>query len=229
MTLTVDQFRDALPAKVKRTVSQALIDQINTTLAEPELYEQYRDNLVSYTSVMADGKFRIENYVDAVKYVSHKLLGCSNLEAYSKTFPNKMTSFAAQGVSAKDISSYVHAYNKGKLVNLIFAQTMVPFYVLNQDNYQKALNVQVQLMLTANSEKVRSDAANSVLTHLKPPETSKIEIDINVKEDSAISMLRATTMEFVKQQRTLIESGVNTAQQAAHSKLVVDVEAREVP
>jgi hypothetical protein len=226
--LTVEQFTSALPAKVKKSVNQELIDQINATLSEPELYEAYRDNLVSYTSVMADGKFKVENYIEAVKYVSHKLMGCSNIDAYIKTFPAKYQNFVNSGVSSKDIASYVTAYNKGKLVNLIFAQTMVPFHVLNQDLYQKALNVQAELMVSANSEKVRSDAANSLLTHLKPPEALKIEMEIGVKEDSAISQLRATTLELSRQQRLMIEGGMQNAEQTAHSRLTLDMECKEV-
>jgi hypothetical protein len=232
--LTVDQFKQALPDKVKKSVNQELIDQVNATLSEPEMFEAYRDNLLSYTKVMADGRFKVQNYIDAVKYVSHKLMGCTNIEAYTKTFPNKFTRFVAQGVTSKDIASYVTAYNKSKLVNLIFEQTLIPSYVLNQDLYQKALNVQAELMVSAHSEKVRTDAANSLLSHLKMPETQKVELEIGVKEDSSIAALRATTLELARQQRLMIGSGAMDAQQVAHTRLVraeadvVDVEAREV-
>ena len=226
--LTIDQFKTALPDKVKRSVNQELIDQINKTLSEPEMYEAYRDNLLSYTKVMADGRFKIQNYIDAVKYVSHKLMGCSNIDAYTKTFPNKYQNFLAQGVAAKDIASYVTAYNKSKLVNLIFEQTLIPAYVLNQDLYQKALNTQAELMITAKSEKVRCDAANSLLTHLKMPETQKVELEIGVKEDSSIAALRATTLELSRQQRLMVQSGAMNAQEVAHGKLIIEGEAREV-
>ena len=226
--LTIEQFKQALPDKVKKSVNQELMDQINTTLADPELYESYRDNLVGYTSVMADGRFKISNYIEAVKYVSHKLMGCTNIDAYVKTFPDKYARFLAQGVVAKDIASYVTAYNKSKLVNLIFEQTLIPHYVLNQDLYQKALNVQAELMTTANSEKVRCDAANSLLTHLKMPETQKVELDLNIKEDGSIAALRATTLELARQQRLMVESGAMNAQQIAHGKLVIDAEFSEV-
>lgn len=226
--LTVEQFQSALPTVLKRTVSQELIDKVNSTLANPEEFEAYRDNLLSYTRVMADGRFKIENYIDAVRYVSHKLMGATNIEAYSKTFPDKITRFAAQGVSSKDIASYVTAYNKSKLVNLIFEQTLIPSYVLNQDLYQRALNVQADLMMSAKSEKVRCDAANSLLTQLKMPETQKVELEIGVKEDSAIAALRATTMALAEQQRQMVTSGAMNAQQVAHGKIVVDVEAKEV-
>ena len=227
--LTVEQFKVALPDKVKKSVNQELIDQINTTLGDPDMYEAYRENLLSYTRVMNDGRFKIGDYVNAVKYVSHKLMGASNIEAYTKTFPDKYQRFIQQGVSSKDIASYVTAYNKSKLVNLIFEQTLIPSYVLNQDLYQKALNVQAELMLdTGISPKVRSDAANSLLTHLKMPETQKVELDLNVKEDGSIAALRATTLELARQQRLMVEAGAMNAQEVAHGKLIIDVESQEV-
>lgn len=226
--LTIDQFKQALPDKVKKSINQELIDQINTTLSDPEMFESYRENLLSYTKVMADGRFKVDSYIQAVKYVSHKLMGCTNIEAYTKTFPDKYQRFVAQGVQAKDIASYVTAYNKSKLVNLIFEQTLIPSYVLNQDLYQRALNVQADLMVNSGSDKVRCDAANSLLTHLKMPETQKVELEIGVKEDSSIASLRAATLELARQQRLALEAGAMNAQEVAHTKIVVDVEAKEI-
>ena len=220
-TLTIEQFKIALPDKVKKSVNQELIDAINNTLSDPEMFEAYRDNLLSYTKVMADGRFKIQNYVDAVRYVSFKLMGCTNIDAYVKTFPDKYARFVAQGVEPKDIASYVTAYNKSKLVNLIFEQTLIPSYVLNQDLYQKALNVQADLMVNAKSEKVRTDAANSLLSHLKMPETTKVELEIGVREDSSIAMLRAATIELAKQQRDALQLGQVSAEEVAHARIGV--------
>lgn len=226
--LTEEELRAALPDKMKKSVNSCLIAQINTTLSNPEEFEHYRNNLISYTSVMKDGKFKIDQYIDAVRYVSFKLLGMTNIEAYSKTFPDKIATFTNQGVSAKDIASYVTAYNKGKLVNLIFEQTLVPVHVLNMDLYQKALNTQAELMLTAKSEKVRSDAANSILTQLRPPEVKKIEMDIAVKDDGSMNALKQTTLELVAQQRAMLQAGAMNAQQVAHQPLVFDEEGKEI-
>ena len=232
LALTVEMFKQALPDKVKKSINQELIDTINNTLSDPEEFEAYRNNLLSYTRVMVDGRFKISEYINAVRYVSFKLMGATNIEAYTKTFPDKYQRFIAQGVASKDIASYVTAYNKSKLVNLIFEQTLIPSYVLNQDLYQKALNVQADLMANAKSEKVRTDAANSLLTHLKPPEKQTVELNIGVKEDSSIKALRDATMELVRQQRLALESGSVRAQEVAHTRIqmadVVDVESREV-
>jgi len=228
LSLSLEQFRAVLPDKVKKSLNQQLVDQINATLSNPGEFEHYRDNLLSYTRVMQDGKFKIEQYLDAVKYVSHKLMGSSNIEAYMKTFPDKYQGFVAAGVSPKDIASYVSAYNKGKLVNLIFEQTLIPVHVLNQDMYQRALNAQFELGLSAQSEKVRADALNSVLTQLRPPEVKKIEMDIAVKENDAIKALRETTMELAEAQRKAIASGAINAQHAAEQRLVIEMGEAEI-
>jgi len=228
--LTIEQFQLALPDKLKKSVNQELIDRVNATLAEPEMYEAYRENLISYGKVMKDGRWTVVEYLAAVKYVSHKLMGASNIEAYSKTFPDKIARFTAQGVVSKDIASYVTAYNKSKLVNLIFEQTIIPSHVLNQDLFQKGINKLADLMMTANSEKVQVEAANALVTHLKPPEVKKVELEISNKEDSSINALRDATMVLVAQQRELLRAGGTTAQALAHQRVVqadvVDVVAK---
>ena len=223
--ISEEQFKALLPKQFKGTVTQEVMDEINNALSDPIANEAFKENLLSYTGVMRDGKFKIGDYLKAVKYVSFKLLGSSNIDAYLKTFPDRHQEFIKNNTSAKDMSSYVAMYNKNKLVNLIFEQTIIPFHVLNSDLYQKALNVQVELMTSPDvSPKVRSDAANSVLTHLKPPETTKIELDIGVKSDSMIEQLRTTMAEFSAQQLKAITLGTQSVTDIAHSKLVLDGE-----
>lgn len=227
---TVDEIRDALPTQFKKSINQQLVDNINQTLSDPEEFERYRDNLIGYTHVLQQGKFKIQNYLDAVRYVSFKLMGLTNTDAYSRTFPDKIKRFKAKQLADKDIASYITAYNKSKLVSLIMEQSLIPTYVLNQDIYQEAINVQATLMRTAKSEKVRSDAANSLLTHLKQPETQKLQLDIGLSNtEKTIDSLRSATAELVAQQKALIQSGAMDAQQMAHQKLIVDAEYEEVP
>jgi hypothetical protein len=219
--LTLDQFRKVMPKQMTASVSQELVDEVNALITNPELCQNYRDNLLSYTSVMQDGKFKMSQYIDAVRYVSFKLLGSTNLLAYIKTFPDRYQNWLNNNVSDKDISAYVAGYNKTKLVNLIFAQTLVPSHVLNADLYQKALNVQASLMNDPDvSPKVRTDAANSLLTHLKAPEVTKIELDIGVKENSAIDELRAATLALAAQQRANIVNGAVSVKSVAHSRII---------
>lgn len=218
--LTAEQFKQVVPNQFKACVSQELIDQINQTLADPDMYETYRDNLLGYAHVMREGKFKMEDYINAIKYCSHKIMGASNIDAYVKTFPDKYQAMLSAGKNAKDISSFVTSYNKNKLVNLILEQSMIPSWVLNQDMYQKALNHQLFLMLNAKSEKVQSDAANSILVHLKPPEVTKVELDIGLKKDSAMDDLKQNLAELALMQKQFISAGVTQVKDLAQQKLV---------
>lgn len=218
--LTAEQFKQVVPNQFKACVSQELIDQINKTLADPDMYETYRDNLLGYAHVMREGKFKMEDYINAIKYCSHKIMGASNIDAYVKTFPDKYQAMLSAGKNAKDISSFVTSYNKNKLVNLILEQSMIPSWVLNQDMYQKALNHQLFLMLNAKSEKVQSDAANSILVHLKPPEVTKVELDIGLKKDSAMDDLKQNLAELALMQKQFISAGVTQVKDLAQQKLV---------
>ena len=140
----------------RNSVNQDLVKNLQQTINDPEVFEQYRDNLLSYAHVLQQGKFKMTSYLDAVRYVSFKLMDLTNIKAYSLTFPEKIARFTAEGVAPKDIASYVSAYHKSKLVGLLLQQALTPTWVLNQDLFQKALNTQADLMMNAMSEKVRS-------------------------------------------------------------------------
>lgn len=218
--LTKEQFHRVLPKDIRSRISDEVIDNINKLLEEPELRESFRDNLLSYAGILADGKFKVQGYIDACRYVSYKLLGSSTIEAYAKTFPERYKRLLSENCDANVISAYAGAFNKTLLVNKILEQTLVPTHILNADVYQKAINVQAHLMMNANSEKVRTDAANSLLNHLKKPETSKLQLDINYKEDKTLDDLRASTQALVEMQRRMLEEKVIDAKYVAESNII---------
>jgi hypothetical protein len=217
--LTMNQVQSALPNHLRACVTQELVDMVNTISTDAEAAQSIRDNFVSYGMVLKDGRFKTEDYVHAVAYVSYKLMGYTNREAYSRTFPNRYQALVARGATEKDISAYVVAYNKNKLVNLILEQTIIPTWVLNQDVYQKAINTQLDLMINSKSDKVRSDAANSILTHLKRPEKQQVELSLGIKENSGMAELKDMLTELAATQQELIGKGVPT-RAIAHQKLI---------
>lgn len=208
--LTHSEITAALPAHLKVGVTDDLVNLVNNVASDPEAARTVRENFLSYTSVLKEGRFKTEDYVHAVAYVSYKLMGYSNMEAYVRTFPDRYTALRARNATDKDISAYVAAYNKNKLVNLILEQSLIPTWVLNQDAFQRAINVQMQLMLNAKSEKVRSDAANSLLTHLKRPEKKEVQLSIGVEDTSGMNELRAKLRELAEMQQGLIQGGMKT-------------------
>lgn len=222
--LTVAAVKAAMPKRQKHNITQSFVDELNKIVSEPEEREAFRNNLVSYTNVLQDPNVKLNDYVAAVRYVSFKLMGYTNQESWIKTFPDRYQRLIDAGkIDEHDTSflrSTVACYNRGKVVNAILEQTLVPSYVLNQDIYQRALNEQAKLMVSAKSETVRQNAADSLLTHLKMPETVKMKLDVEVKEDESIRDLRNAVTDLVSAQKRAIESGSNTAEQIAESKLI---------
>ena len=216
--ITVQSLKQALPANTKLTVSQSLVDQLNAVTSDPILAEHIRDNFISYNTVLQDGKYTTEEYLNAITYCTYKVMGLTNKDAYINTFPQRHQQLVARGASAKDISAYVAAYHKGKLVMAILDQAYVPIWLVNQDNFQKAINVQVDLMKNAQSELVRTQAANSILTHLAKPKDAMPQVAIQINQNTGMNELLDTLAALAEKQVNLIDNGV-TAKELAAQKL----------
>jgi len=214
------ELQAALPDRLKVNVTQDLIDKINNISADPLHAENIRENFITYTRVLQDGKYKIEDYMNAVAYVSYKLMGYNNQDSYFKTFPDRQAALVAKGASKKDISAYVAAYNKDKLVNAILEQSLIPIHILNQDAVQKAINTQIEIMTDESNPAVaRTQAANSLLTHLVKKETAQVQLNIGTVESSGLKDLQNAISDLAKEQKRLIESGV-TAKSIAESSIV---------
>ncbi|MBQ7430427.1 MAG: hypothetical protein IJV29_12215 [Butyrivibrio sp.] len=208
--ITLPLLTRALPKNLRHNASQELVDKLNAISSDPEVAEIMKKNYINYTYVLQEGKFDTDEYLNAIKYVSFKLMGLSNKESYIRAFPDKYNNFLARGITEKDQAAYVASYNKGKLVNLILEQTLVPTWVLNQDIYQKAINTQAELMANAKSERVRAMAADSILNHLKKPDAVAPLVNIDMRKDSGIEDMKKALVELAKKQQELIKTGATT-------------------
>lgn len=214
--LSKDVVVRALPANLKGAVTDQMVDLLNNITTDQIIAEQVRDNFVAYSGVMKDGKFKIEDYIRAVTYVSYKLMGDSNQDAYFKTFPDRYQNMLAKGTSDKDMRAYVSMYAKGKLVNLIMEQSLVPTWVLNQDIHQQAINTQAKIMNDPDvCSRDRVAAANSILTHLGKPKEVGPLLNIDMRPQSGINELQDLLGKMAVQQRDLIGSGVSIKEIAA--------------
>lgn len=217
--LTKDQVEQALPASLKGAATQQFTDMINNISSDPLVAENVRENFISFTSVLTEGTFKTEDYLNACTYVAFKMMGYSNKEAYFRTFPARYQAMLAKGTTDKDMSSYVSAYSKNKLVNLILERSLVPVHVLYADVYHKAIRTQADLMVNAQSEKVRSDAANSILTHLAEPKKQAAAVQISIHQDSGMSEMKNMLTQLAQRQLEVMSDGV-TAKEIAGQKLI---------
>jgi len=210
--LTLPQVQESLPTNFRKNITQDMVDQLNSLSEDTEEARNIRDNFISFSSILQEGRYRLGDYVKAVMYVSHKIMGRTNHEAYKLTFPERYQPMVDQGKEQKDISSIISAYNRGQLVTRITEQAMVPVWLMNHNHFQDAINVQVSLMNdTGVSDKVRSDAANSLLTHLKRPEVNKAELSIEVKQSDGMEAMERALVEISEKQLAAIEHDPSTS------------------
>lgn len=224
---TKELVAQAMPPNLKNSVTQELIDNLNSVSTDQIMAEEIRNNFLSYSSVLREGRFKIGDYLNAVSFVSFRIAGDSNHDAYFKTFPTRYQNLLVLGKEPREIASYVAQYAKGQLVNKIMEQTIIPSWVLNQDMYQKALNVQYEIMTDEEvSPKVRAEAANSLLTHLSKPKEAAAVINLDMRENSGLNELKDTLSKLAMQQQQLINQGITTKEIAAQT--IIDVKAKNV-
>lgn len=222
--ITLEVLKGVTPKKQRGLITQDLVDTINSWNEDPRLMDSFKENVLSYINVIQDGKYKIQDYVNAVRFVSYKLLGYSDIDAYAITFPDRYQRLLDDGVARADMSPYVAAYTKNKLVVKIFEQTIVPSYVLNAPMHQQALNILADIAINSRSDMARVNACNGILANTKPPEVAKIELDMKIDNKDAIADLRRATEELALQQLQSIKAG-QAVKAIAESKIVYDVEA----
>jgi len=217
--LTKGMLEGAMPDKrFRKHITDAIVDVINSE-PDSELRRVFRDNTLTYATVLSTGKHSLAAYVNAVKYVSLRLMGDKASTAYSKVFPDRYQNLIDRSASSSYIASFADNYGKTALITKIMAQTMVPTHILNAGVYQEAINVQAELMHNAKSELVRQKAAESLMSNLVSPAAAKVEIDISYNND-VVEDLRATTRALAQQQLKMIMNGQASAKEIAHSEIL---------
>lgn len=218
--LTVTALQEVVPKGLRTKVDQQLVDKINNINMDAEVRTYYQENVLALTSVIEGSKWSVDQYLDAVRYITYKAMGNKNVEAYARTFPDKFKKFKADGVTDKTISRYVSAYNGSKLVQAVWDANSIPFYMINRDYRQRALNVQVTLMETAKSEMVRTTAAANVLAVLAPPKDSSVELTVGEQESTAMTDLKEAVTRLACMQAKQIAAGAVTVADIGAAKII---------
>lgn len=218
--LDLPTVKAALPTKYGSLISQSVVDTINQLSADPHWAEVLQENFLNYAGILKSGSYTIQQYIDAITYASHRMKGDSRLEAYAHTFPQKYAQLVSAGTSARDINGLVQSYNNTKLVNNIMEQAIIPSWLLHNSVFNEAIACQADLMRNANSEKVRCDAANSLLTHLARPKDVVPPININIQDNSGMAELKRAMLDMASAQQVAIQTGTSSTVTIAQHKII---------
>lgn len=219
LPLTKIEVQNRVPAKLRGSITDSLVDKLNQAISDPSLAEQMKENFFSYVNVLQDGVYKIADYVNAVIYVSFKLMGLSNRQAWERTFPDRLAKLMANGKSERYIDMNVSLYHKNKLVNKIMEQSLVPFWVLNQDARQKAVNTCVEIMEGSRNDLARVKAADTLLNYLQEPKEAGPLISIDARETAGFKELQNLLSDLANKQLQAINNGM-TAKEIAEQPLI---------
>lgn len=225
--VTGEILREVLPRNSTQEFADNIAQRVQKLLSdeEPEFRDNLRDNIIGYADIVKQGRYKITDYLNAVRFVSWRLADNTFEACYKRTFPDRYQRLLDDGRSKKEISSYVSAYSNNKLVVALLEQSLTPSYILNADVFQKAINTQLQIMQDEDvSHMVRVTAADSLLKHLKQPETAKIELDLKVDNADAMNELREVTRSLREAQRSAIVNNEKSVIDVAHTRILTPKE-----
>lgn len=228
--LSVEGLQKIYPRKVNRETLEECVKMMNESIVgmDSVMREHYRDNLVGVIDVIKEGeRIKFADYVKAVKFCSFKMAGYTDTRAYSLTFPERIERMAREGISNANLYVYANSYAKNKVVVEIMAKLMVPTHIMYQDYFHMAVKTQVEIMTDNKvSPKVRSDAANSLMTHLKQPEIKQAELSINTNDSGIINQLSEALNNLSKGHKELLSQGRTTLKDISEA-VIIEVEKDE--
>jgi hypothetical protein len=220
MAFDRSEFLDRLPNHRKKFVNKELLDMIERIEQQDEAEGTFVDMVVDNETVMGKGRYKAASYINACRFVSHYLQTEKVQESYDKTFPEKALDRIARGVSASSMSNSASMYLKGTLVQQILAQSQVGLNVFHARKRHKAVERLYDLMENSKSEKIQLESADRLLTHLKDPEQSMVELQITDSRGDYTNDLENKMKALAQEQLKVLTSGMVSAKEIIESSII---------
>lgn len=212
--LTVEDVQNALPSR-KNAITQELVDVLNEVKDEAEFQgEPLLNTAVVYEKLMINNKASVREFVDAIRFCAYLVTMDDNYtEAYKKTFyyrdfVKERVSADTKSIKYAELTSAASRYRRNnKLVADLLVYSQAPLEIMFLGWRYKAVGVLADTMMNAKLDRDKINAAKELLVATKGPETKRIELDIGVKENSAIASLNEQLSVMAGKQVMLLESG----------------------
>jgi hypothetical protein len=232
--LTVEDVKRAMPLK-KGAVTQEAVDIINTSMNDPEFQgESLIQTASTYEAVLKGARASVPEYLNAIRFCAYMTTNNSNYtEAYKKVFADR--DFVKQRVNLPtddprytELTSAASRYRRTKLVVDILTASQVPLDLIFTGHRYKAIGVLANIMENGKYDRDKINAAKELLAATKGSENVKIELDIGMKEDSAVKQLNDQLAQMAARQKAMLETGASTLEEFGSMRVrdadVVDAE-----
>jgi hypothetical protein len=211
--ITKEELQRQLPSR-KNAITDEVVDLINQSQVEPEFQgETLLQSAITYEKVMQQNKVGIREYLNAIRFCAYLVSMNDNItEAYKKVFADRdfvKERLTAESTSTKynELTSAASRYRKSKLVVDILTVSQVPMHLMFTGMAYEAVGVLYETMKTAKYDRDRISAAKELLAATKGPENVKIELDVGIRESSAITQLNEQLASFASASLTHLQAG----------------------
>lgn len=230
--VTLDEVKRAMPKK-KNFITQEAVDIINESINDPEFQgESLLQTASTYEAVLKGARASVPEYLNAIRFCAYIATNNSNYtEAYKKVFADR--EFVQERINLNtsdpkyaELTSAASRYRRTKLVTDILTASQVPLDLIFTGHRYKAIGVLADVMENGRYDRDRVNAAKELLAATKGPENVKIELDVGIKEDSAVQQLNDQLAQMAARQKSMLESGASNLEEFGNMK-VIDAEVVE--
>lgn len=211
--ITKEELQKHLPSR-KNAITDEVVEILNRSQTEPEFQgESLLQSAITYEKVMQQNKVGIKDYLNAIRFCAYLISMDDNItEAYKKVFADRdfvaeRMNVATSSPKYNELTSAASRYRRSKLVVDILTVSQVPMHLMFTGMAYEAVGVLYETMKTAKYDRDRISAAKELLAATKGPENVKIELDVGIKESSAITQLNEQLAMFASASLTHLQAG----------------------
>jgi hypothetical protein len=211
--LSLEDVKQAMPRK-KNFITQEAVDIINASTHDPEFQgESLLQTASIYEAVLKGVRASVPEYLNAIRFCAYMTTNGSNYtEAYKKVFADR--DFVKERVRLPtsdpkyaELTSAASRYRRTKLVVDILTVSQVPLDLMFTGQRYKALGVLASIMENGKYDRDKINAAKELLAATKGADNVKIELDVGIKEGSAVQKMNDQLAMLASRQKQLLESG----------------------
>lgn len=226
---SLEEVKNIMPKNKKNLITEEIVDMLNNEFNNQDTIDEFKENFITYSKILSsDSKFKIKDYIKAIKFITLRMLNHTIYDSWKITFPDRYNRLIELGKTEEEIRPYSSMYSKNDLVVQLLKQSVIPTYILNAPLHQEAINIAMNI---ARNDKVtpiaRVQAAKTVLEYTKQPEVQAIQLDVGIKDIDEITELNKTTRQLAELQLRALESGNVSLKDVAESR-IIDIEPEEI-
>jgi len=229
--VTIEEIKKVMPLK-SNFITQEAVDIINESLTDPEFQgESLLQSASIYESVLKGSRSSVPEYLNAVRFCAYMMTNESNYtEAYKKVFVHRpfvqdRMDLPTASKKYAELTSAASRYRRTKLVVDILTVSQVPLDMIFAGARYKALAALVDVIENGQLDKDVINASKELLAATAGPENIKIELDIGVKEDSAVKDLNHQLSIMAAKQAELLTSGAVSLETIGNMKVTKEDDA----